>query len=1019
MIPTVGEQGGVRRHLPLLVVDVVGSTALAARSSADLMQYLASEIAEIVKASVESWGGQFLKSTGDGAWVTFGPDSEPLHAIESGLEFLESFARARGRLARMTGERLDVRVVAHWGEVAQAAGSDTITPGDVFGLAANVVAKMEKAAPAANALIISEDLRRRIGDEYQVEPLGDHLIDGLPVAVNLYRVVAGGRPAPDFSARLPLRGRESERRSLRASWAAVQLVGSALVISGEAGIGKSRLLSEAGAIVEADGVPWLRMRCRRSRRGRALAPLADIVHQLGELGSGAAAVGETAPAQTRSIGASFAELCASMGVAIDPESDRSVLREASLQGVVDRLEGAAVTGPLLLSLDDMQWADPTTLELVDRVIEACARSPIWFIATSRIAELPDTVITSLDRGNATLLELGPLTDAAAADLLEDVVSEQLEPDVVAEVVRRGGGSPYFTEEIAREIQVDGIRSMLRIPATLSGQLNARATRLPARARRCAVVIAALDHEATPDLLADVWAEYHGSEPVDLVPYGLLGDDRSETLEFRHDLVREALLDSALEHERADVHAAIGRTITASHPAIRKERPEVPAYHLSRSADRTLWPEAAELWLDAGHLQLASSSHAEALTHFTNGLELLRDRDLRQPRTEVDLLLGQATCLVAVGGYTSRPAEEAYGDIAVRLSKASSLDSRSVMAAWGTWAYYLVRGRLDRAADVLAQMTPEREADLDRDDLLFLASVRGADAMYRGELERSRSELTLAVALRPEDTMAISGTQEPGLACRSYLPLVLWLQGRVEDAARAAAEADATATDFVELSKRSGDGRGLFMRAAVDAHLAWYHQVSGDPAKALAAAQQSLEAATTGGFLQWQAAAALHLGIALCSLGEREQGLPIVETTLEQWVGAGAGLLEPYFRGHLARAHLANGDVDAARDAADRAVGSADESGEVVLLPDHLLLSAELAAGAGDRKGSIAGLERALEVAEQQGAPGFAARAANALVERRGSDLDRHRAARAARRLAEVAGRSEATSPALSMEERGG
>ena len=385
--------GGERRHIPLMVVDTVGSTARSEAADADDEFEMDLALYGLVDQAVAGSGGHIVKTLGDGVFVTFGtgpdaPERAAIDAVGAGLDLLDLVLAQKPVFEELYGHSFEVRVAAHWGEVVVSPGSSMVARGDAFGLPANVVAKME-AEVAPDTFAISADLERQIRGYFELETLGPHRLPGLTQPLELYRVVrrTAARDRLDVQGRRsPLVGRARERVYVEEAWQRSKTEGETIVITGEPGIGKSRLIEAIGLHVESDVGRWLRLRCTESGRGRALAPVADLLDDI---------VGVRAEDSEELRRSRFADELGRPSVRADgtddpmwtlvsgprrDQADPSLIRATTLQSIVDLVLELASAGPVLITVDDLHWADATTLELIER----------WTSATASVSSLAAT-----------------------------------------------------------------------------------------------------------------------------------------------------------------------------------------------------------------------------------------------------------------------------------------------------------------------------------------------------------------------------------------------------------------------------------------------------------------------------------------------------------------------------------------------------------------------------------------------------------------------------------------------------
>jgi class 3 adenylate cyclase/tetratricopeptide (TPR) repeat protein len=984
---TIGGASGELRRITVVAVDMHRSTAIAAEVGPESMRELMLEVYDVCVDAVARYDGRVTKYLGDGVLAVFGypvaHEDDARRAVLASLALLDDIdARAAGWEERL-GTRVAVRVGVDSGVVAVGPlDASPWSTEEIAGDPPNVASRVQ--ATADNMTVrVTEATNQLIQGWFETFPVGPVEIRNYPEPVALYRVLgptkAETRLEARTGARPPLLGRDAELATLRAAWTKVTTEGDRQVVSltGEPGIGKSRLVEHLIATAIASGGTHVTFACsllyqNSSLRpvGRALArffslssreresdalTLDAIRRQLEQLANRRVATEDAVPIYGWLLGARSA---------VDLEPDD--LRRKTFEGVIDLLEAMSLRSPLLLCVDDVDMADPSTVELL-RALLARPSRPILVVLTSR-ARVPE--LADPDE----MLELAGLSDEDAATLVE-TVAPHIEDEVLARVVSSSGGVPYFLEEQARAAQ-EAPRQAAAAPQALSMFLAARLDELGPELRPLVGEIAIAGEAVRLDVLAQLTEtpaaqlerrlDELGRRRVLVRKLGPTGD----FIRFRHSLMRDAALEGILESRRMELHGRLAGLL-AELPDV--AAPEDLADHYEGAGEHE---QAARSWLEAGRRAAASGASKEAIKLFRRGLGALEGRpeDRTRAAVELDLRLGLGTALSTLEGYTSGDARAAF-ERAAMLGEQLGDTATIFPALWGTSSYWFVLGEhhVDSGlVERLLRIAEEQEDPRFRFEAAFVAGYR---RLYLGQFEQARhalEEATQHLGLEPITDLP----EDCGIVSRSTLSVVLWFLGDME-------ASDAAASEALELAEalEPGSRRAELTTCWVSANLAWRAQLTGDSEAAIGFADRSIAIAANRLYPTWFAAATLHRSIAQCHLGSFEEGLPMLIAMVDAWRAVGRDetgrqlhpvLMSPYFAGRLAEARLDTGDVDEARRLLDELITETARSGERFW--DAQLL--RLHAMAGERLGAPADAVRAdldasHRLAREQGAVGLA------------------------------------------------
>ena len=674
-----------RRQLTVMLVDLVGSTALSSQLDPEDMREVIRAYQNTVAGEVSRLEGHVAKFMGDGVLCYFGwpraHEDEAERAVRAGLAIVTAVAKLTGG-----GQALACRVGIATGlvVVGDVVGEGSSREETVVGDTPNVAARLQAIAPPA-AVVIATSTRRLLGTTFELEDLGPQLLKGFVGTIGAWRVQGEHAVDSRFEARstgpTPLVGREEEVALLVERWHQAQHgEGQVVLLSGEPGIGKSRITR---ALYERlDGVPHLRLRhqCSPYYVDTPLRPLVEHFEQAAgfqpddqpaaKLGKLEALLAEG----TERTSTATPLIAAILSIPLDgcyppltgpPQQQR----EATIEALAERVTDLARRQPVLTVFEDLHWADPTTLELLDRLIGRIAGERVLVLLTSR----PDFSPPWKCRPHATLISLNRLPRRQSAALAAAVAGEHGLPDTVLhEIVARADGVPLFIEELTKTVvetagdtmmpdggrhRTAGTTQRPAIPATLQDSLMARLDRL-AGSKELAQIGATIGREFGYELLAAV-SELAESELREglgqLVASELVfvrGAPPAATYTFKHALVQDVAYASLLRTRRQQLHARIARELEERWPETQQLRPELLAYHF---AEADLPQKAAAYGLEAGRSSFGRSAAAEAAVHLQRALDLLSrlPDDESRRRLELDLQITLGHALIA----TKSPSEK--------------------------------------------------------------------------------------------------------------------------------------------------------------------------------------------------------------------------------------------------------------------------------------------------------------------------------------------------------------------------
>ncbi len=673
---------GEIRNLTVLFFDTVGSTELSEIvSSEDWSEAMRASL-EMATASIEEFGGYVGGYMGDGLIAYFGypvaQEDAPERAVRAGLSMLSAVVDLNETGGLAIDRELSVRVGIHTGPVVLDHVAGTT---QAMGRTANLAARIESVAPT-NAVVISGETRRLVAGIFITEDLGARELKGFAEPVSIIRVTAVGglRRRAGRSTTNPLLGRASDIDLMHDCWIRAEAgVGGIIEIIGEAGVGKSSLVDAFRESLVDVAHSWLDSMCTPLARSAPLFPIAEL--QARGLGF---RVDATAAARRSAIETHMANIDLDPDHAVrmltslhgledaasPPYEDAAVQRIELFEFMLDWIATLARRQATVLVIEDLHWADPTTLDFVERLASRSLREPLLVLLTSR----PERVRELHDEISVTRLDLSRLDRAQSQALVRSITGNALDAGVVDSIVDRGDGVPLFLEELADA----AVRNPegFEVPATVQNVLMARldSVRGVRPVARAASIVGREFSVADLELLLDQ-PESEWREDLELgVQNGVFFErEAAGTTEFvfKHSLMRDAVYDSMLRRDRSRLHLTMARGIADRHPMLADRRPDLVAEHLEAAghdADASVW------WQRAAELANRTASASEAERFYRKALESVDPTDRSR---QVELEIARAGALSNLHGFGHEQLETAWSNI-LELTEAQEFDWHRAM-----------------------------------------------------------------------------------------------------------------------------------------------------------------------------------------------------------------------------------------------------------------------------------------------------------------------------------------------------
>jgi class 3 adenylate cyclase/predicted ATPase len=926
-----------RRQLTVLFCDLVDSTALATQLDPE-------ELREVVRAYqatcakvIARFEGHIAQYLGDGLLVYFGypraHEDDAQRAVRAGLGMVEALGQLNSRLKPERGVELAVRLGCHTGLVVVGeVGGDTHQEHLALGETPNLAARLQGLA-ASNTVVISATTFQLLGGFFACQALGPHRLKGFAQPIEVYRVLSESMARSRLEAAgstglTPLVGREQEIGLLRERWAQVtDGVGQVVLLSGEAGIGKSRLVQVLTDHVATEPQAWLTpCQCSPYYQNTALYPLIELLERVALRFERE----ESSPQKLRKLegflvqyGLPLAEavpLFATLlslplpaeyaPLPLSPERQK----QRTLHALLTILLRIAAQQPVLFVMEDLHWVDPSTLELLSLLVDQGPTARILALCTFR----PDFTPPWTGRAHLTQMTLPRLPRRQAVEMTGRVAhGKPLPSEVVEQVVAKTDGVPLFVEELTKMVLESGLLQEredryelsrplppLAIPTTLHDSLMARLDRL-ATVKGLAQLGATLGREFAYELLQAVspWDEatlqrglHQLVEAEFLYQQGL---PPQATYRFKHALIQDATYQSLLKSTRQQSHQRIAEVLEARFPELCETQPELLAHHCTEAG---LIAQAIPSWQRAGERALQRSAHVEAISHLTKGLELLNtlpDTPERAKR-ELALQLTLGSAFMVLKGWAAAEVERVYTR-ARALCEQVGQAPQLLRALNGLLAFHLVRADLQTARELGEQYFRVAQSVQHPQALLRAYHQLGETIFYLGEFAPALAHFAQGMALstsQPRHRHPLSVT-DPGLACFAWAAHALWVLGYPDQALTYMEEALTLAQ---ELSYPFDLAYALSMAAEL-------HQFRQEGPLTQARAEALMALSTEQGFAAWRAQGLYLWGWALAKQGQVEEGMVQMRKGLAAWQATGAAIGQPHWLALLAGAYQTAGRAE--------------------------------------------------------------------------------------------------------------
>jgi class 3 adenylate cyclase/predicted ATPase len=998
-----------RRQLTVLFCDLVDSTTLSRQLDPEDYRDMVRAYQQVCTEVIDRFDGYVAQLLGDGLLVYFGyphaHEDDAQRAVRTGLGILEAVEALNPSLELAKGIKLAVRLGIHTGLVVVGAmGGGGRQEQLALGEVPNIASRLQGLA-ASDTVAISEATYRLVQGYFECQSLGAQTLRGVAEPVHVYRVLqaSGARGRLDVAQTrglTPLVGRESEVTLLLERWAQAKSGhGQVVLLTGEAGIGKSRLVQVLKDYVANE--PHVQWECRSAEysQNTALFPLVDLFQRRLRFQAE-----DTLDTKLEKLASALSQYRLPIEESIPlfapflalpvPENRYPSLnlspqrqRQMTLETIVAILLELAEHQPMLFIVEDLHWTDPTTLELLNLVLDQTPTAAMLVLLTCR----PHFQPAWHHRSYITEMTLNHLSHAQVEQIVAGITDGKTFPAaVLQQIIAKTDGVPLFIEELTKAILESGqlkaldghyklveSLSTFTIPATLQDSLMARLDRL-VTAKAVAQYAAVIGRQFAYDLLSTVSQLDAATLQREL---GRLGEAEivyqrgvppQSTYTFKHALIQDAAYASLLKSTRQHYHQRIAQVLEEQFSEMAESQPELLAHHCTEAG---LTEQAVHYWYQAGQRASERSAHVEAISHLRTGLALLQTLPETQERTqrEVDMHITLGASLIATKGYAAPEVEQTYAR-ARQLCQHLEDPHQLYPVLRGLWTYYLVHAEYQTAHALGEQLLTLAQQVQDSAMLLAAYRALGSTLFYLGAAASARAHFAQGMALydpQQHRASALLYGDDAGVICCIMSAWTLWYLGYPDQGLARIDEALTLAQH-----RAHPFSLGFALTFAAVSHLCRREvQVAQEHAEA------AISLATEQGFPHWRAMSSMLRGWALAHQGRAQEGLEQLHQGLMDYRAIGSELIRSYFLALLAEAYGTMRQPEAGLTVLAEALTFVDTTGERCYEPEiHRLKGTLLLQQSSDNHiEAHACFQQALEIARAQQAKSLELRAATSLA----------------------------------------
>ena len=990
------------RQITVMFCDLVGSTQLAEKLDPEDLHKLIDAYRGECSTAIRRYGGEVARYFGDGVMAFFGwphaHEDDAVRAIHAALEIVFGVTKISGPVT------LSCRVGVCSGPVivGEIGNSATSWSMDAVGETPNMAARLQTLA-ATNTVLISESTRRLVSAAFDLQDLGLQELKGVTEPLHVYLVLAAKNIASRFEAAhagflTPLVGRSTELSLLLDRWQKVKEGdGQVIILSGTAGVGKSRLLHELKSHVQQEPHVLLHHQCSPYHNQSAFFPVIEQIEHAAQLTAREADADKIAklkaylPRLTESPIDPVLLIAELLSIPAENRRELSALTPQQIKNrttstLVDMLLAFSIQGPTLCVFEDVHWLDPSTLELLELIISRIDHARVLLIVSCR----PEFRPTWITRANTTIHSLTRLSQTEVKTMIRDLLRGGSMPQpLLDQIIEKADGVPLFIEELTSSTLRTPLRTrgnfehtaqpeLLRVPETLSDALMERLDRV-APSRKLAQIAAVIGREFSHDLLSaasqidedDMQSALSLLEQADIIYR--VGISPFVRFAFKHVLLRDAIYNSLLRSKRQQIHADIAAILERDFPELAENQPEVLAFHYQEAGNHQL---AIRCWFKSGQRALAHSANVEAIANLRKTLRLLNalPETPERIKQEIDIQLALGIPLIAVQGYASAETCEAFSRARTLCLKLGNIPEY-FQALFGLWGHSWMSGKNDDALRMADEFLSRSQALSDPVLPIVAHRVMGSTLLTVGDFQSSANHF--------EETIKLSHSKgkqplynlymvEPQVASLLLLSWDMWFLGYPDQSLSRVSEALALAQ---ELSHPYTIAFAHYMISVV-------HLLRGDAARALESAEKSFEVSQEQRFSLYAILSRISRGRAVGDLGRLEEARAEITLGIDEARRNGVGFMLPMMDSWLADLHAKAGENEGAASIVEGVLANIGDvtgrSWEAELHRQRAQIL--LALDPSKVREAESHLKKSIEVARDQRAKSLELRAATSLAE---------------------------------------
>jgi class 3 adenylate cyclase/tetratricopeptide (TPR) repeat protein len=1002
--PTPVPAQAERRQLTVMFCDLVGSTALSTAMDPEDLRDVIASFQNRCSAVIRHYDGFVAKYMGDGILVYFGypraHEDEAERSVRAGLDIVDAMAELNAAVPRPPGVELAVRIGIATGPVivGDQIGEGTASETAVVGETPNLAARLQALAQP-NQIVVSSATRAMLGDHFDLEDLGAYDLRGFAEPIPVWRVLSARDVESRFAATrtgsaAPLVGRQEEMGLLLRAWeGSSHGRGQVVLIQGEAGLGKSRLVEGLRAAAGKDHI-WVAIRCSPFHTASAFHPIIEHLKRvfgwqpedtaqqhLAKLEAGLAGFKTLPLSESVRL---FADL---MSVPL-PEDRYPRLsmtaqqqRDATLDAIIAWLIETAEGTPVLMAWEDLHWADPTTLETLGMLIEQAPTAALLVVATYR----PELTPPWPQRSHMIPITLNRLERPEVEAMVGHLSGGRSLPgEVVDHIVAKADGVPLYVEELTKAILGSGVLetradiyvltgslAQLHIPETLQASLMARLDRAP-QLREVAQLGSVLGREFAYDMISalagideQMLQSGLGQLVVDELLYQRGRPPRSRYL-FKHALIQDAAYQSLLKRTRQQYHQQVAKLLEDRFPEVASTQPELVAHHYTEA---NCPAQAITYWHKAGATAASKSANLEAIDQFRRGLALVEAlSDLRErAERELDLQIALGPALGATKAYSHADMGRTYAR-AWELCRQLGDHSREFTALRGLQLHHQGLLEMEKALHFAEEALRVAERLGDAARLVGAHMALGVVLFFQGKLDPSLPHYRRSFEMfDPNMQFPDWPGSHPAAQCQYFLALISWMLGYPD-------------RSLEELRAALGSAETLGHPLTLAQTLCWaalVHICRHEPSAVADYAGRALRICEEHRIAHFQALALCADGWALGVSGESKKGLAQIAQGLDSF---GSGPFQHWVLALQADAQLAIGKPEAALASVAAGLEMVEKMGGAPIEAElHRLRGEALFAGAGTLSEAEAAIEKGIDVARRQNAKSWELRCATSLA----------------------------------------